>query len=52
MTRKTSHQPDDPEQSKRFIETTKQIGTDEAPEAFDKAFRKVVDARTSKKTAN
>lgn len=38
---------DDPEQSKRFIETAKEIGTDESPEAFDRAFGKVVGAKPS-----
>lgn len=34
--------PDDPEQSKRFIETARQVEADENPEAFEKAFREVV----------
>lgn len=33
--------PDDPEQSKRFIETAKQIEADEDPKAFDQTFGKV-----------
>lgn len=32
---------DDPKQSQRFIETAKEIGVDEKPEAFDRAFKKV-----------
>lgn len=34
--------PDDPEQSKRFIDTARQVEADEDPEAFEKAFREVV----------
>jgi hypothetical protein len=29
------------EQSRRFIETAREIGTDESPEAFDRAFAKL-----------
>jgi hypothetical protein len=36
--------PDDPEQSKRFIEMARQIEVDEGPETIDRAFRKVVAA--------
>ena len=32
--------PDDPEQSKRFIETAKQVEADD-PKALDRAFKKV-----------
>ena len=32
---------DDPKQSKRFIETAKEIGVDEGPKAFDKAFKSI-----------
>jgi hypothetical protein len=32
---------DDPEQSKRFVETAKAIGASEDPKDFDKAFGKV-----------
>ena len=34
--------PDDPEQSKRFVETAREIGTDETGEAFRRAFEKIV----------
>jgi hypothetical protein len=40
MTRKPK--PDDPEQSKRFIETAREIGADESKEGAERAFRKVV----------
>ena len=49
MTGKFNSQPDDPEQSKRFIETAREIGTDESPEAFDRAFKKVVSSRRATK---
>lgn len=38
---------DDPEQSKRFVETAKEIGTDESPEAFERAFGRVLGAKHS-----
>ncbi|MFT3806456.1 hypothetical protein [Arenimonas sp.] len=33
--------PDDPEQSKRFEETAKELGVDESGKAFEKAMKKV-----------
>ena len=39
MPRKTR---DDPEESKRFIETARKIEADERPESFERAFKKVV----------
>ena len=33
--------PDDPEQSKRFIETAREVGADEQAEAFDQAFKAI-----------
>jgi len=36
--------PDDPEQSKRFIDMAREIGADERPEAIDEAFKKVISA--------
>jgi hypothetical protein len=33
---------DDEEQSKRFIETAKKLEADESPEAFERAFKKIV----------
>lgn len=41
--------PEDPEQSKRFIEKAREIGCDEDPKAFDKVFEKVVRHRPEKK---
>jgi hypothetical protein len=34
--------PDDPEQSKRFIEAAKEAGADESEAGADRAFKKVV----------
>jgi hypothetical protein len=34
--------PDDPEQSKRFIEAAKEAGADETEAGADKAFKKAV----------
>jgi hypothetical protein len=34
--------PDDPEQSKRFIEAARQVEADETGEGFRRAFRKIV----------
>jgi hypothetical protein len=45
-TRKT-HKQDNPEQSKRFINMAREIGVDESPEALDRAFVRVVRAKTA-----
>ncbi|HEV8015842.1 MAG TPA: hypothetical protein VGP48_09930 [Stellaceae bacterium] len=45
MSHKPKPKPDDPAQSKRFIETAKAIGVDESPEAFERAFKKVTTGR-------
>ena len=42
MPRKSKPPPDDPEQSKRFIEAAREIGTDESPEAFECVFNKII----------
>lgn len=42
MSRKPKPPPDDPEQSKRFIETAREIGADETREGAERAFKKVV----------
>lgn len=34
--------PDDPEQSKRFVETAREIEADETGEAFRRAFARIV----------
>jgi len=33
--------PDDPAESRRFIEAAKKLEADESPQAFDKTFKKV-----------
>jgi hypothetical protein len=44
--------PDDPEQSKRFIEMAREIKADETEEGADRAFKKVASApRASKRPA-
>ncbi len=34
--------PDDPEQSKRFMDMAREVEVDERPDAFEKAFKRVV----------
>ena len=43
MTKKP--EPDDPEQYRRFIDTAQKVEAEEAPEAFDRAFKKVAPAK-------
>jgi hypothetical protein len=53
MPRKRAPKPDksrDPEEYKRFLETAKEVGAEESPEAFDRAFKKVVSPSPSKKS--
>jgi hypothetical protein len=45
--RKAIPKPDDPAQSKRFIDMAREVETDDAPEKFDRAFKKVVAPRPS-----
>ena len=40
MGRKPAPKPDDPEQSKRFIETAEEVGADDV-EALERAFKKI-----------
>jgi hypothetical protein len=47
MAGKPTPKPDNPEQSKRFIEAAKQLETNEDPKAFEKVFKKVA-SRTPK----
>lgn len=39
---------DDPAESQRFIETAREVEVDESPEAFDRAFERVVLKRNTK----
>jgi hypothetical protein len=49
MTReKASPKPDDPEQSKRFIETAEDVGADTDDAALERALKKVADRKESK----
>jgi hypothetical protein len=41
-TRKKRPEPDDKEQSARFIETAKRLGADKSKEAFEEAIIKIV----------
>ena len=45
MPRKSS-KPDDPEQSKRFIETAEEVGAATDDEALERAFKRVLITRT------
>jgi len=51
MARKLPKQ-DNPEQSKRFIDMAREIGVDESPEAFDRAFKKVIRSEPSDSRPN
>jgi hypothetical protein len=48
MTTKKKPEPDDPEQSKRFVEAAKEAEADETAKGADKAFRGVVKPRKPK----
>ena len=37
--------PDNPEQSKRFVDTAREVGADETKEGADRAFKKVTSAK-------
>jgi hypothetical protein len=50
MPRKPQPPPDDPEQSKRFIDTAREIGADESEEGFDRVFKKIVPPKQSPAT--
>jgi hypothetical protein len=49
MVRKPEHKPDDPEQSKRFIEAAHKAEADETEEGADRAFKKVSSASSPTK---
>jgi hypothetical protein len=42
MITKPTPKPDNPEQSKRFIETAKELGADEDESVFDEVFQKII----------
>ena len=43
MTRKPKPPPDDPEQSKRFIDMLREVGAEEPSPDFERVFRKVAE---------
>jgi len=51
MPRKPTPPPDDPEQSRRFVEAARAAGTDENPKAFERVFERVVLAKRSRPAA-
>jgi hypothetical protein len=51
MPRKPST-PDDPEQSKRFIETAEEVGADTDNEALERAFKKITENPPKKKVSS
>jgi hypothetical protein len=50
MPRKPKPPPDDPEQSKRFIEAARAAETDESPEAFERVFDFIVQTGSEAKS--
>ena len=48
MPRKPKPPPDDPEQSKRFIDMAREIGADATKGEFERAFKKVLYHRQDK----
>ncbi len=42
MAAKPKPKPYNPEQSKRFIETARELETDDSPEEFERVFEKVI----------
>lgn len=49
---KPKYKPDDPKQSKRFVEMAREIGTDESPKAFENAFDKISRRRGRQSRSN
>jgi len=47
--RKPKPPPDDPEQSKRFIDMAREIGADATKEEFERVFKKVVAPKDRKR---
>jgi hypothetical protein len=48
MPSKAAPKRDDPEQSKRFIETAKEVGADDDAEALERAFKKLAGHKDAK----
>ena len=54
MGKKKKYEPDDPEQSERFIELAKEVGADDSKEPFKEAMKRIAKARrheTAKSTS-
>jgi hypothetical protein len=49
MGRTPAPKSDDPEQSKRFLETAKDVGADEDAEALDQVFKKIASRKDRSK---
>jgi hypothetical protein len=52
MPRKLKPAPDDPEQSKRFIDMAREVEADEGPagrKAFERTFKRVVQSQTARR---
>jgi hypothetical protein len=49
MDKSKQRTPDDPEQSKRFIDTAREQEAEETEEGADEAFKKIVPHKTSDK---
>ena len=45
MGRKKKYEPDDPEQSERFIELAKKVGADDSKEPFKEAMKRIAKAK-------
>jgi hypothetical protein len=52
MPRKPTPEPDDPEESQRFIDTAREVEASEDPKDFEKAFKKVVPAKSTAAKSN
>jgi hypothetical protein len=50
MPRKPVPKPDDPEQSKRFIDTAEEVGADADDEALERAFKKIAPPKSAAPT--
>ena len=48
MSRKPERKPDDPEQSKRFLEAAKEAEADETERGAERAFKKVAASKPAK----
>ena len=49
---KSKRKPDDPEQSKRFIEIAEEVGADIDDEALERAFKKIAPRKDQKDRAS